>query len=283
MGVNMWEAIQENGLSLDTVYGSLSSITEPMLQMSMLSGLSDTLEDVRYSKNGLVDIALGALVNYATQGMTNSLLAQLERSWEDIRYTTYTDKGKELPTKWQYEIGQASAKIPGVDYSQVPYINAWGEEEESLPFPSRLVYNLLSPAYHSSEKTDAVSRELYRLDEAQDENVFPSTPPKTYKEPKEDDDAPENPERYLSAEEYVALAKVQGTTQRDIVSDLVVSIRYSGLNDEDKARAIRFAYKYAKEYAQIKVLGRKEFSAKWLNAISGNVSEAILDHVESSN
>ena len=283
MGVNMWEAIQENGLSLDTVYGSLSSITEPMLQMSMLSGLSDTLEDVRYSKNGLVDIALGALVNYATQVMTNSLLAQLERSWEDIRYTTYTDKGKELPTKWQYEIGQASAKIPGVDYSQVPYINAWGEEEESLPFPSRLVYNLLSPAYHSSEKTDAVSRELYRLDEAQDENVFPSTPPKTYKEPKEDDDAPENPERYLSAEEYVALAKVQGTTQRDIVSDLVVSIRYSGLNDEDKARAIRFAYKYAKEYAQIKVLGRKEFSAKWLNAISGNVSEAILDHVESSN
>lgn len=283
MGVNMWEAIQENGLSLDTVYGSLSSITEPMLQMSMLSGLSDTLEDVRYSKNGLVDIALGALVNYATQVITNSLLAQLERSWEDIRYTTYTDKGKEFPTKWQYEIGQASTKIPGVDYSQVPYINAWGEEEESLPFPSRLVYNLLSPSYHSSEKTDAVSRELYRLDEAQDENVFPSTPSKTYKEPKEDDDAPENPERYLSANEYVALAKVQGTTQRNIVSTLVASIRYSGLSDEDKARAIRFAYKYAKEYAQIKVLGRKEFSAKWLNAISGNVSEAILDHVESSN
>ena len=271
MGVNMWEAIQENGLSLDTIYGSLSSITEPMLQMSMLSGLSDTLEDVRYSENGLVDIALGALFNYATQVMTNSLLAQLERSWEDIRYTTYTSKSKELPTKWQYELGQASAKVPGVDYSQVPYINAWGEEEESLPFPSRLAYNLLSPSYHSTEKMDTVAKELYRLDEAQDENVFPSTPSKKYEE------------RYLPAEEYVKLAKTQGTMQRELVEDLISSAGYANLSDAAKASAIRAAYKYAKEYAQIQVLGRKEFSAKWLNAINGNISEAILDHVSTTN
>ena len=269
MGVNFKEALDHDGWSLGVFWNSLDTISEPMMQMSMLQGLNDALDDIRFSDNGLVNFGVNALIDYTMQGMTNSLLAQLERSFETIRYSTYVDKNKEFPNL-QYEIGQASSKTPGWDYSQIPYINAWGEEEPSLPFPSRLLYNLLSPSYYGTTVSDEVSKELYRLNDVQDENVFPSTPSKTYKEPKEDKDSPENPERYLTAEEYVELAKVQGTTQRGIVEDLIASDQYANLSDEDKARAIQLAYKYAKEYAQILVLGRKEFSENWMNEIEGS-------------
>ena len=115
-----------------------------------------------------------------TQGLTNTRLGQVERAFEDSRTTTYVDKDSAVPDWLQRTLGKVSAKIPIIwDYNQIPYINAWGEEEKYGNVASNLAYNMLSPSYVDKGKEDAVSKELLRLNEVQSENVFPNTPAKS--------------------------------------------------------------------------------------------------------
>lgn len=183
---------------------------------------------------------ISAVANYLTQGLTNSLLGQTERSFEKSRQTTYVDGNSALPSWMQRALGKASAKMPFWDYHQIPYINAWGEEEENPSVPVNMVYNMLSPSYVSTETVDSVSQELTRLNEVQDdENVFTNTPSRKYNN------------ESLSAEQYVALAKSQGQTQRKLVESMVESQLYAKLPDTYKAKVISSAYTYAKESAQM--------------------------------
>ena len=64
-------------------------------------------------------IAASALVSYFSQAIP-TIGGQLERTAEDRRMSTYTDKNSALPTDLQYALGRASARIPGWDYQQVP-------------------------------------------------------------------------------------------------------------------------------------------------------------------
>lgn len=269
MGVTMMENFAENGISVESIRDALMSITDPMIQMSMMQGLNRALDEIRYSENSGAEFGSNAMISYVLQGITNTLLSQIERGLEDKRYVTYTDKNSALSTDAQYKLGQASAKILGWDYSQVPYINAWGEEEKNPGVIANLAYNLLSPGYYSVDTTDAVYDELVRLNEAQEDvNVFPNTPKKTYDG------------RNLSADEYVALARTQGQKQRQIVEKMVTSVAYKTLSDTDKVKAVQRAYDYAREYAQIQVLNRDGFSAKWMSQIKGDVAAVIVQRIK---
>ena len=95
----------------------------------MLQSLNDVIDSVSFSENKLGALVSSALVSYFTQPIP-TFGGQIERSAEDVRMTTYTDKNLRLPTDIQYAIGRASARIPGWDYQQVPYIDAWGERGE---------------------------------------------------------------------------------------------------------------------------------------------------------
>jgi hypothetical protein len=119
MGVQFAKSGLENGYGLKSVSDAADSITNPMLDMSMLQWVTNAIDTVSYSDNKLVDLALNSLVGYATQGLTSTLLGQFERTAEGTRMTTYTDKNKETSTNLQYLLGKASAKTPGLDYGQI--------------------------------------------------------------------------------------------------------------------------------------------------------------------
>lgn len=270
MGAELMELVRDNDLQMKDIWAALASITEPMLQMSMLQGVNDTLEDVRYSDNSVAQIFINACLNYLTQGLTSSLGGQIERTFEDSRKTTYVDKDSALPDWLQRTLGKASAKIPGWDYNQIPYINAWGEEEENPAWYVNGVYNLLSPSYIEKGASTALTEELNRLNGVQsDINVYPSAPNKmiTYS----------GADHNLSADEYVALAKAQGQTQKQIVEVLINHEEYAALSDEEKAKAIRRAYDYARDTARMEVfVDYPGYSAKWMEGIDGNEAEMIL-------
>lgn len=273
MGAQLMELVQDGGFQLKDLEKALLSIADPMVEMSMLQGINDTLENVRYAENNLGQVVINAALGYLTQGLTNTLAGQLERTFEDSRMTTFVDQDSALPDWLQRALGKASAKTPGVDYNQIPYINAWGQEEENPQWWLNGLYNTLSPGYIEKGVTDDVSRELNRLNAAQgDKNVYPSTPDKTITINKQ--------KRNLSAEEYVALAKLQGQTARRIVEDLIGSEYYTGLSDQQKAKAISYAYDYAREYARVETLeDYTEYSSKWMEGLGGNALDAILRKV----
>ncbi len=281
MGAELSQLMADDGFELKDLESALTSITEPMVQMSMLQGINDTLDNVKYSDNSLMQMAINSGLSYVTQGLTNTLLGQVERAFEDSRTTTYVDKDSAIPDWLQRTIGKVSAKIPGLDYNQIPYINAWGEEEEYGNVASNLAYNMLSPSYVDKGKEDAVSKELLRLNEVQSENVFPNTPAKSLSFTDVNNEPHKNYQ--LSAEEYVALTKTQGQKQRELVEAAIATTEYSLLSDTEKATVIKNIYKYAKEYARGEVIeGYTDdygcFSSKWMSEIYGDVAEEIIWH-----
>ena len=276
MGAEFMEQIQDNGYQTKDLEKALLSIADPMIEMSMLQGVNDILENIQYADSALGQLAVNAVVSYFTQVLTNTLLGQFERTFEDSRMTTYVDKDSDVPDWLQRALGKASAKIPLWDYHQVPYINAWGEEEENPNVVANAAYNLLSPSYIDKGADDEVTRELNRLHDESGLSAYPSTPDKTLSYT--DTDGKRHSDYALSADEWTELAKKQGRTQRELVEEIIDSSMYKDLTDEYRAAAIKYAYKYARETARLEVIDDyKAFqNNSWMKDISGNEVDSIL-------
>ena len=239
MGVQLMNSMGENGITADSITDVFSSISEPMLEMSMLQSLNDLIDNVSYaaSNEKLSGLLWSSIVSYLTQAIL-TLGGQLERSGEDVRMTTYTDKNLPLPTDAQYALGKASARLPGWDYQQIPYVDAWGRQEETGDPIIRSIQNLFNPAYTDQRNVTAVDEEVQRLyDQTGESGVVPS-----------------RANRYiivdgnhidLSAEQYVKYATMRGQTAYDLSDKLIQSGVYQGFTDEEKARALDMVYTYA--------------------------------------
>ena len=196
--------------------------------MSCLQSLNDVFDAVGYAKSGGTSGLTSALTSAATSYLTQALptlLGQAERTAESKRYTTYTEKNAFLTGDMQYTLGKASARIPGVDYRQIPYIDAWGREEQTGNAAERAANNFLNPAFTSNVETSAMEEELMRLYEATGEgSVFPSRAAKYFTVDKERKD--------LTAEEYVSssLKSCGVTSSSNQLSSAMVPFRNSVLS-----------------------------------------------------
>lgn len=246
MGVALEDARQEGGIELKDMEGALSSITDPMLEMSMLSGVNDLMEEKTYNDTNLIQRIATLGVSYLTQIFTNTLIGQLERTAEDTRMTTYVDKENPLPNWLQRQIGKASAKIPGWDYQQVEYVDPWGQTERG----AGAAENLLSPGYVSQVEVTDVEAELQRLAEGTgNTSVYPAAAEKSMEADGE--------KIYFTAEEYTKYAKALGENRAKYYGEIIKSALYKNAADEDKADLISKAEAYSK------YLAKKEMSDKF--------------------
>lgn len=237
MGVELMDSMGQGGNTAEGISTALKSISDPMLELSMLQSLNDVIDSVSFSENKLGALVSSALVSYFTQPIP-TFGGQIERSAEDVRMTTYTDKNLRLPTDIQYAIGRASARIPGWDYQQVPYIDAWGREEKSGTLPMRAMDNFLNPAYTSSMQVTDVDKEIQRLyNQTGDGGVVPDRPQKYITVDGERVD--------LTGEQYVEYATKRGQTQFKLLEELLDSSLYRSLGDEEKTQAVSSVYNYA--------------------------------------
>ncbi len=248
VGVNIWESTKgaDEETNFSTILQSVTNITEPMLEMSCLQGLNDLIEGMGYASSndtsGLVALLSSAATSYLTQGIP-TLSGQTERTSEENRMTTYTEKNDFLTGDMQYTLGKASAKIPFWDYNQIPYIDAWGRKEASGSALKRGFNNFLNPAYTSTVESSRMEKELLRLYEKTGESgVFPERADKYF--------TVDGKRKDLTANEYVRYATLKGEKSYKLVSDLVNSKAYKTLSDEEKAKAVREAYDYANQKAK---------------------------------
>lgn len=238
-GVELYNAISdqsEGGVSWKSIEKALYRVTDPMLEMSMLQGLQDAIESVKYNDAGqLPRLISNAAISYLSQGLP-TLLGQAERTGESDRETTFVDRNSGAPNDRQYLLGKTLNKIPGVEFQQMPYIDAWGRTESNGTLPERAFNNFLNPSYVSAERETAADRELQRLKDAGHDGVFPQRVSQSEKPGGE----------YLTQDQYETYAKTVGTTSYDMVSDLISTPEYKAMSDEEKADAVELAYRYAK-------------------------------------
>lgn len=251
VGANLYEQMQANNgyLTMSDMLQAASNVTDPLLSMSCLQSLNDVFDAVGYASSGdtnaLTSAVASAATSYLTQGIP-TVFGQAERTGESTRMTTYTDKNKFLTPDMQYALGKASARIPGVDYGQIPFIDAWGRTENSGGVAARAFNNFANPAYTSKVSSSKMEDELSRLYEATGETkVLPQRAPKFFTVNKEN--------KQLTGEEYVKYATKRGQTSYKIASELTGLASYKSMSDGDKADAVAKAYEYANVVGKMSV------------------------------
>lgn len=279
VGVNLWELTDggDKPATMADWLTAISQVSEPMLEMSCLQSLNDVFDSAGYaSSNGLPGLPtalVNAAASYVSQGIP-TILGQAERTGEGLRYTTFTSKNSKLTNNVQYALGRASAKIPIWDYSQIPYIDAWGRTESTGDVGTRAFNNFLNPAYTSTVDMSAMEEELLRLYEVTGENVFPSRAKKYFNA--------DNQEINLTGEQYVTYAQKKGGEAYKWLTELTQSAAYRNMSNEEKVECIDYIYKAANEVAKAEVVSSYE-PTKWVKeALKGGgvVKAAITKTME---
>lgn len=235
---------------------SIANLAEPILEMSMLSGLNDAIDSFFTEDNKIFGVAGNILFNYLGQFIPTAF-GQLERAMEDKRYITYIDRESRLPPKVQRFLANQANKIPGWEYNQIPYVDAWGREESTGESPlTRALNNFLNPAYISKINTTDADKELQRLYDAGFEDVFPSRAETSTK----------INDKYLTGDQYLALQTERGRFAHSAVSDAIATESYKALTDAEKAKVIEKIYDLSRDKSKLTLGQENEELAKWMQA-----------------
>lgn len=256
MGVEFADSIGQNGWSVESMLDALAAIGNVMLETTTLQSLNDLIDSVSYAESSgkLGGLVVSALTSYFTQAIP-TIGGQAERSGQDVRMTTYTDRNNRmLSTDMQYTIGRASSRVPGWDYQQIPYIDAWGRMEDEGGLFDRIFNNFLNPAYSSTENitpADELVMDLY--EETGEASVVPKRPERRVKIAGED--------VYLDGDQYVEYATQRGQTSFDILTELARDRIFRNMNANEQVSAVERAYTYANQSTLSDMFGKYEPSS----------------------
>ncbi len=258
MGVEAYNRYKEGGFGLSDLINATMSITNPMLEMSMLSGVNDALDnlnDFSGDNSALLQFALNSAWSYLTQGISNTMLGQIEQFSEKNRQTYYTlNEEDKLPTSFQKKFAKLGNKTPGFDYQAADYIDAWGRKQANDANLAERAWNtFLNPGYVSkmdqkATEADAVIDNLLEFSKTQKErDDFPNVVPRT----------PSRNEtvngKKLSPEEYDVFATTKGQESLKAVTELSKSDVFKGMDEFAQGEAIKAAYEYAEFLAASKI------------------------------
>ena len=276
VGVELYNSLsgksEDNGF-VQNLMSSVMSLSTPMFEMSMLQSVNDLFDNLRYIKQGqgAFRIVTSMATNYISQYFP-TLFGQVERAFgENQRETTYIDRNSNVGSELQYMWGKIANKIPFYDFSQIPYIDAWGRTEETGNLFERVLNNFVNPAYVKKERSTEIDGELKRLYDLGETGVYPGRAAVKTKINGE----------FLTAEEYVKYATVRGRTSYDLAKKIINSSAYSRASDAEKAYMLSYVYKYADHIAKYEVNNESSL-AKWEAAAykSSNPAQGIIDHAQ---
>lgn len=267
VGVELKNAYdQREGLNFFQFLDVLKNVADPMLEMSMLQSLNDTIDNIKFSDNGLGAIVSNVLTNYLTQFLP-TLGGQIERTGETTRQSTFYDPNSPLPKSLQKLIGKTLNKVPGLEYNQIDYLDAWGRTEETGTPLERFFRNFLSPGYSSTWNSSSMENELQRLYDAGYTDVFPSSV-------KQSADFMGGK---MTADQWSARQKTQGQEAYRILTQFMQTDTYKNMSDDDKARYIETVYDYANGIGKIAAGEPAEKEAKWIQSAQAGKEKVGLD------
>lgn len=262
LGANLHQAAIEGGLTLKETIEAVGSITDPLLQMSMLQGVNDALENASTygDESALPRFVQNSMWSYVTQ-LVPTIVGQTNRASTNTRMQTYVDKNKDIPDFWQQLAGKLTSRIPGLNNltnAQIEYIDAWGRTEKNADTATiNALYQFFSPGYASTIEESPMEKELLRLYDATGEkSVLVTRAPKYFNV---------DGERYdLSGSEYLTYSQTRGQTAYRVMTDLTKGAEYRKLTDAQKAKAAENVYKYANELAKERTVRGYQISDKWI-------------------
>ena len=265
MGAAMYKEIEnrDEGLTWENAFDvfmyTISAMAEPMLNMTMLDGVNSTIQSVAYANatgSSVGDIIIQSLLNLSTQLVPTSLGA-VARTIDPVRRKTYADKNLNTPTWLQYPWERVQNKLPGLSQLNMPYLNAWGEEDREDNLLMRIFENFLSPGYVSMTKTDSVETELRDISVRTGTNLIPDLPKQNFSA---------NGEKInLTAEQYEQYVKTRGSLMHTELERLFATDEYKAMSLGAQASCIEDIQKWAVERGKKEVYPDKTLASKWMD------------------
>lgn len=264
MGGELYEALHQKYDDEETAFNqamaTVSRMFDPMLNMTMLSGIGSTVTSAAYNKsNPLFGIASNVATNFGGQ-FVPTLFGQISRTIDNTRRTTYADKNSPVPSSLQKFLQRQQNKVSGVfqipalrKYQTPAYTDVWGREQKNGPDNvfARAAYNFFSPGYLADAKGTQAEKALKELYQATGDNsVLPSKPQKYYK-------ADDGTKKFLSAKDYSKLTTEGGKISLDAIDKLTKSEAYKQMSNDERIEAVADIYKYAKAIAANKTYGKE--------------------------
>ena len=262
------ESLYGDGASaLNAIGQGLAAVSDSVIDMTMLSGLSSIMESVRYAESGtdtMEKLLVKSLTDWSGQ-MLPTVGRKLETTLDPVARSSRDDhdgflgkflsQAKFLGTKipMSQSAGEWAKKnhVPVLRLlAREPRIDGWGREIENAggSLGGRAINNFLNPTVVTREQKDELNMELDRLAASMTrlgkdgEDVFPYTSAK-----KEG--------RGLSDHEFTNYAQFKGTTSKQLISSLIHSYEYQSLSDQQKYDTIKDLYRLSQKMAENKFQG----------------------------
>lgn len=272
VGIELQKYIQQTKdgeATADDFVSALLRIADPMLEMSMLQGLNDLFNTIG-SDYALSSAAWTAATSYLTQFLP-TLAGQIERVGEPVRETTFVDPNSNVPKGLQYLLGNIGNKIPGWDYNQVDYVDAWGRTEDQGNILTRVFNNLLNPAYTSQINAGSTEAELMRLYDAGYDSVLPSSFSKSAKIDGEK----------VSASQWFNMQTERGKTAKAVLDSFIGTEQYNAMTDDERAKFVKKVLEYGSDMGKVKGgADAEETFARWQEAAQNAKAEVGLSEAE---
>ena len=244
---------EEDGLSklnsmVNVVIDSLSTLPEPIMELSMLQGVENVLKQGFSSEDKTISsIATNMITNYVTQ-FVPTFGGQIARTTTPERHET-TVLGKEGTSKTVEKTARKILnKIPGAINLTEEYINVWGKTEAngSDNVFYRAIYQMLSPAYISKNKSTPVDEELLRLDKSIGSQIDGTVIP-SWNATSESKITVNDTEYQMTNEEYTKYKKTVGQAKFSGLQELMTTKEYKKASDTEKAKMVKEVYQKAKD------------------------------------
>ena len=230
-------ALVEGGMDFGGLMDAVSNIGDVVLETSMLSTFNDIIRNISYADNPMASAVGRVASSYASQFLP-TVGGKIASALDDTVRKSYVESDtSQLERDAKYFGQTVLRKTPLAREAMQPSIDMWGEEVSNGDPLLRIIQNSVSPSTVKEIKNDAVTQEVWRLYEATGEGL-PSAAEKSF--------VVNGERKYLTGEEYTEYAKVMGQTRRQVLEPLLKSKGYQKLSDADKAKAVGYAYEYAK-------------------------------------
>lgn len=239
---------ENEGLTFADYEDLTTTMLDPMFEMSVLSGIDNLIQNVKYSESPVVDTGLYAVSSYLGQAVP-TLGGKIAGTIDGTRRSSYIDKSKDtfvsknFTSSQQQFVNKIVKKIPGATYLLEPYINEWGEQEEQDNVGVRIFQNYISPGYISKIEVDEVEKMLEDTYKESGNNTVLPTKSKKYFSVNGDT-------VHLTADEYTTYATVRGQMAHSILKDLSNNTDFKSAESADKANLISKVYELSNAIAK---------------------------------
>lgn len=265
-------------IGLDDIMQSSADLISPIMETSMLSGVNDTLEAAadtiknEKSPGGVLGVgAWNAITGYATQAIP-TVAGQIARTIDNTRRSTYSDKDSEVARAVDKQVQKLENKIPGLTYTNNPYVDTWGREQQNAPSDNMLfnaAYQFLSPGYADDINVTDADRVVRDAEKLPDLKTSYSVDGKR-----------------LSSDDYYKFAKERGQSMYDMVTDIGNKQFFDNMSTEDKQEALSSIYGLATKIGEREVNPNVKLSdqnEKMLKAYDGSGAHGVTNYLFEKN